>query len=288
MVAYASPPARSGRFIKGYLLGWAVAAVAALAYLVSLAWQPELATTPAAPPQRVAEPDPAIQAMSRTLAEVGAMRRSVTDMQKDIGQLKVSVDQREAQDKVVDSRLTALEDRVASITAPVAAAPSPKHKVAEQKGQPKTVVVKGPTGAEPRSPTRIISVTEETPPPPAGVVVSTPPIETGSIAQPAPVIAFGEPVVTPAKQQAAQAFGVQLGASPSLDGLKLTWGLLVEKHGATLASLQPRYIAPKAEGGPYRLLAGPLPTRAEADKVCADMGVGRNSCFSTTFVGQPL
>jgi hypothetical protein len=47
-------------------------------------------------------------------------------------------------------------------------------------------------------------------------------------------------------------------------------------------------VPPRAEGGPYRLLAGPLPSKADAEKVCADMGVGRKGCFSTGYIGQPL
>jgi hypothetical protein len=81
---------------------------------------------------------------------------------------------------------------------------------------------------------------------------------------------------------------VQLAAGPSLDALKLSWSLLAERHGAILATLQPRFVPPRNEGGPYRLVAGPLPSKADADKVCADMGVGRTACFSTTFIGQPL
>jgi hypothetical protein len=68
---------------------------------------------------------------------------------------------------------------------------------------------------------------------------------------------------------------VQLAAGPTLDSLRLSWNLLRDRHGAPLASLQPRFIAPRAEGGPYRLLAGPLPSKADADKVCADIRVGK-------------
>ena len=51
---------------------------------------------------------------------------------------------------------------------------------------------------------------------------------------------------------------------------------------------KPRYVPPRTEGGPYRLVAGPLPSKADADKVCTDMGVGRQGCFSTQLAGEPL
>jgi cell division septation protein DedD len=151
-------------------------------------------------------------------------------------------------------------------------------------------------GEPPRAPTHIISVTETPKAAPAPTVkpegtapkaeapkTESPNIETGSIAAP-PAITFGEPEVTPARQ----AFAVQLAAGPSLDSLRLSWSLLRDRHGGALASLQPRFIAPRAEGGPYRLLAGPLPSKADADKVCTTMGVGKQSCFSTPYTGDPL
>jgi hypothetical protein len=62
----------------------------------------------------------------------------------------------------------------------------------------------------------------------------------------------------------------------------------VQKHGEALGALNPRVIAPKSGSGPYRLVAGPLPTRAEAEKVCEQMGVGRKGCISAIFSGDPL
>ena len=63
-------------------------------------------------------------------------------------------------------------------------------------------------------------------------------IETGSITQ--PQIVFGEAVVT----RAEQLYAVQLDTATSLDALRTRWGLLVERNGSTLATLQPRYVAP--------------------------------------------
>ena len=86
---------------------------------------------------------------------------------------------------------------------------------------------------------------------------------------------------------AQQAFAVQLAAGPSLDALRLSWGLLLERHGGALTSLQPRFVAPRTEGGPYRLLAGPLPSKADADKLCAAIA-GKHGCLSTPYIGDPL
>jgi hypothetical protein len=109
------------------------------------------------------------------------------------------------------------------------------------------------------------------------------PIETGSI-QANKEIVFGAPIVTPSD---ARTYAIQLAASPSLDGLRQRWGQLIELHGS-LAALQPRVVAPPTAGGAYRLVAGPIQTKADADRLCADMGVPRNSCFATPYGGSPL
>ena len=54
------------------------------------------------------------------------------------------------------------------------------------------------------------------------------------------------------------------------------------------AALEPRIVPPRSDGGPYRLLAGPFATKADADRVCTEMGVGRNGCYVTTYIGAPL
>ncbi len=277
----------SGRYVKAYLLTWGVLAVGGLGYLGTLAWQPEFLTSP--PPAQVTQPDQGLRAATRALAELGAVRRTMGDMQRDIGQIRETVEQREAREKELQSRVAAIEERVAN--PPLAAAPA-----AQAPEQPKVAgkakTEKARTAAETRA-ARMITVTETpapqpapapSPPPARSPAAPAPAIETGSIAPP-PVIAFGEPVVTPAR---ARPYAVQLAAGPSLDALRLSGGLRVEGH-APLSGLQPHFGPPRAEGtGPYRLVAGPLPSNADAEKVCADMGVGNKGCFAISFIGQPL
>jgi SPOR domain len=293
MAAHAVQHSRSGRFVKAYLLTWGLMATGALAYLGSLAWQPELPGTTSpqlAAAETQSQPDPALETTNRALAEIDTVQRSVGEIQRDVRQLKETVQQQEAQGKVVQTRLDALEQRTTPPEVPVAAAvPAPKPKVAD------TAKVHIRT-AEPRPPTRVIT-TIDGPKPPGEIQPA--PIETGSIAQ-APIV-FGDAVVTtaggsgvstvsaPAPAPAkTNSYAVQLGAGPSLDAIKLSWNLLMERHAGQLATLQPHVVKPRASGGLYRLVAGPLPTRAEADKICKDMGVGRNRCFATVLSGEPL
>jgi hypothetical protein len=282
MAARSTLPAPTGRYIKGYLLTWGMLAAGGLVYLASLAWQPEFLSS--SPPAQVTQPDQGLRAATRALAELGNVRRTLGEMQKDLGQVRETIEQREVNEKAVQARIAALEERVASL--PVATATpeaTPKQRSAER-----AKAEKSRKTVEQRRDPRIVTVepsTPATPPAPVATPESAPVgIETGSIAGPPATITFGEPVVTPARS----VFAVQLGAGPSLDAVRLSWSLLVERH-STLGALQPRVVPPRADGsGPYRLVAGPFASRAEADKACAEMGVGRQGCFATTFIGEPL
>ena len=128
MAAYISQPTRSRRFIKVYLATWALLAVAALAYLAVLAFQPSQST---APRTQVAEPDPgqAMRAMAKATVEMGTMRRNLSDIQKDVSDLKDAAVQNEARDKSVNTRLTIVEERLANIDAET---PAGKAKAADK------------------------------------------------------------------------------------------------------------------------------------------------------------
>jgi hypothetical protein len=295
MAAQASHHAPSGRFIRAYLLTWGLLAAGGLTYLASLAWHPQLFSVQQRP--QMAETDAGVQAANRALAEVGSVRRTVTEIQKDVGRIKDTIGQRELEEKAAQARLSALEDRVTTMaTTPIAQATPESAPTAKSRSSDKAraTAEKRQTGAEPpRAPTHIITLTE-TPAVPvpaakaqegsprAETQTAPPKIETGSIPAPA-VITFGEPEVTPARET----FAVQIAAGPSLDALRLSWSVLVDRHSA-LGSLQPRFVGPRKDGGPYRLLAGPLPSKAEADKVCDAMGVGKQGCLSTPYIGDPL
>lgn len=294
MAEHVAHPPRSERFIKAYLFVWGLLAAGGLTYLATLVWQPDWLSPPPRRPQITteAEPDSALRMASRAIAEVRDVRRSVGDVQRSLGEIRDTLDRSVSEDKVVQTRLTALEGRVSDMTqpaaAPVAAAPAPlvagKGKVAERP-QPKSPgAAKGAEKAEPAAAaTRVMSAVMSVPdqaekPAPE----AAPPIETGSIAS--ATITFGEPVVTRSNTN----FAVQLGAGRSVEALKLSWSLLLDQHGDALSPLQPRVIAPRAGGGSYRLVAGPFDSRAEAEKICAAMALSRNKCFSTVFMGEPL
>jgi hypothetical protein len=286
MSAQAPKHAQSGRFIRVYLLTWGLLAAVGLTYLASLAWHVDLNL-----PQRqqqaaqpVIDPEQGLRVANKALGEIDNVQHTVGEMQKDLGRLKETVGQRDAQDKESQSRLAALEERVSTLATPpvVVTVPSTKQKSAD-----KAKAATEKRASEQRATSRIITVVEEPKPEPpaqAAPPIAPPKLETGSIPAAPPAITFGEPEVTPVRQT----YTVQLWAGPSLDALRMSWLALRDQHGDALASLQPRYVAPRNGNGPYRLVAGPLASKADADKVCAEISKGRDTCFATTALGQPL
>jgi SPOR domain len=285
MAAHIGQPTRSRRFIKVYLMTWALLAVGAVAYLTLLAY-PQPWAAPSRPDTAevdAAKAAPAAATAAKALAEV---RGSLTEIRKDVTHLQDAMGDRVASEKVVKSRLTALEERVATIepgqtppaTPPTSnSGPKPSDK-SEKSAHADTELTTADMLARTKDRTAAVPPSKSgTPPPPET-------IETGSIGGQDEIV-FGEAVVTHAGKRD---FAVQLAAGPSLQVLRHSWGQLVERHGTSLASLKPRIIAPRSEGGIYRLLAGPVPTKADADRICAELGGGPKACFVTAYGGAPL
>ena len=293
MAEHVAHPPRSERFIKAYLFVWGLLAAGGLTYLATLVWQPDWLSPP---PRRIQiaepEPDSALRMASRAIAEVRDVRRSVSDVQRSLGEIRDTLDRSASEERLVNTRLSALEGRVSDMgpqtPTPVAATPAGpagKPKAAERVPAKGAALAKAADkAADPTAATRVMSAVmavpdqAEKPAPEA----AAPSIETGSIGT-AP-ITFGEPVVTRSNTN----FAVQLGAGRSVEALKLSWSLLLDQHGEALSPLQPRVISPRTDGGSYRLVAGPFESRTDAEKICAAMALSRNKCFSTVFMGEPL
>jgi hypothetical protein len=276
-------PARSRLLIKAYLLTWALLALGGLGYLATLAWPTNLFVPTASPPPQIAESEQALRTATRALTEIGAVRRTVSEVQKDVGQVKDAIEQRAEQDKSTQTRLTALEEQISTLAVQASTpAPAPKEKAqqkaATEKARPKT--------AEPRAQIRAVAVGPQSPPNTqiANTQVAQAAIETGSVV-PSEGIGFGEAVVTPSS---TRFYAVQLASGPSPEALRLSWDLLVERNGTSLQGLQPRFVKPRRQGGAYRLVAGPLPNKLEAERICGELQTGRSSCASTEFIGDPL
>ena len=279
MAVYTDQPPRSRRFMKVYLATWALLAVAALAYLGLLAFHPIQGTQ--ARPQ-VAEPDPgqAMRALAKTTVEMGTMRRNLSEIQKDVADLKEASADREAKDKTVTTRLTAVEERLATLhpSANPPDTPPSKAKVSERH-QRKTA----PT-------VRVITVPQDGPAP------APTPLSPSSRTTALPCRWRREALRRRRRSPSASPWlPVQAPSPLPCSSLQVRPCKACGRAGgncasgtASLAALEPRVVPPRSDGGPYRLLAGPFATKADADRVCTEMGVGRNGCYVTTYIGTPL
>ena len=96
---------------------------------------------------------------------------------------------------------------------------------------------------------------------------------------------FGVSTVT--QRPLPTAAALSLSTAQSVTGLRASWLLLTSRHPETFNRLQPRYVADQANST-YRLLAGPILSHAEADRICTELRAQSVSCGVTTYVGSAL
>jgi cell division septation protein DedD len=102
------------------------------------------------------------------------------------------------------------------------------------------------------------------------------PARTAPAPKPAVAAATSNRAPAPvARPIAGGGWRAQLGAYGSPAAAQAQWGALSRKIGA-LSGLQPSY---EQAGKFTRLRAGPLPSRAAADKVCASAKAAGQACF---------
>lgn len=294
-----------------YVMFWGFLATMALAYLLILLTRPDFATAllPSAESTALAHNDPAL---ARVVSDVGGIKKSVTTLQKDLGEVRTAFG-------VQDERIQMLTSRVASLetsprppmaehdTAPpvplsgVSAAPPPPPaldppvpvSLSAQTEAPATQIV---TGALVGPPARKPATPDAKPTPPdlkpttpdmqptvAAPAASTPPATPA--AAPAPVASGW---ATSSKATKSAPVAIQLSTGPSLDSLRLSWQLLTEENRATLKTLLPRYVEIGADPSTYALIAGPIASRDEAQKTCARLKARRVTCTISAYEGDPL
>jgi predicted RNA methylase len=79
--------------------------------------------------------------------------------------------------------------------------------------------------------------------------------------------------------------GLELVTGPSVDALRLNWGVLAERHGATLKNMEARYNA-ASQTGPFQLLAGPVASADEGFRLCEQFRVKGTPCKVGPFGGH--
>lgn len=100
-------------------------------------------------------------------------------------------------------------------------------------------------------------------------------------------LSAAEPVPAPAPKPKAEkkAVGVELVVGESPNDMQTQWEALHDQYPELLGSATPRVTA--AENG-VSLLAGPFPSGAKAEKVCARLALDGLHCRVAPYTGEPL
>jgi hypothetical protein len=238
---------------------WAVLAGVSMAYLGVLTVSPEILTAIGAP---VVPGDPESNQGQRFAAKLAT---DVQSLQQTVTQLRGEV--------------SALRDG-----APVAI-----KTAAQQSGDPKQPDQQ--RWPEPKLQARLGTPLDGTRV--AGMIITNP-----GLPQSAPSQASAQPPATDAATAAravqtsviappapAGPLGLELVTGPSVDSLRLNWGVLAERHGAALKNLEVKYLA-GGQNGPFQLLAGPVASADEGFRLCEQFRVKGTPCKVGPFHGQ--
>jgi hypothetical protein len=241
-------PTRRRTFTMNVIVFMGLGALA-LAYLIFVGARPDLV---AAWRDKPDEAQTAIAETQRTveraLADLDPIKQGVGEMKMDVENMKTGMQEAMERDRILLSKVETLERTTAQATDKVAAAPAAPKKAAPVQAAAKPTAAAAPAKT----------------------------IETGSIEPPK--------AAAPAKPAPV---GVLLATGPSLDSLRLSWQILNDRHGASMKTLQPRYVVSgKPEERTYGLVAGPLETVADAKSVCKTMADNGIACEVSQYRGN--
>jgi SPOR domain len=260
------------------------------------------------------------RAAAHVAAELNALKQSVAQVQLDLSKVQTEMLTQGEQQKSVTAQLSSLAARMPEgasvVNTKVEAAPAPAPTAA-----PQVQTLRGYSAGKDPAPAAVPPVEAQSAvaqPPVADVVPTAPPaasaavpriinadatagapkLETGSLnvaptagaqapakAAATQAISFGPATVKPAPKPV----GIKVSTGDSVDSLRLSWSLLSEKHGDALKNMQPRVVASGDPQNPtYDLVAGPVKSKAEANKVCKSLAAQGVPCTIGAFAGDSL
>ncbi len=109
--------------------------------------------------------------------------------------------------------------------------------------------------------------------------MSPPPLVTPPVAASAP--AADPSAEVPAKPE----YGIDLGATVSVEAIRGEWAKVKANYGPLLTGLRP-LASPRQRG--YRLVIGPFPTAAAAARLCAKFNAACVACRTAKFTGEDV
>lgn len=282
-----SHPIRKAPLFTPYVVVWSMFGALSFGFLMVLGLAPEWLDD-LRPAATFSDPqsNQGQRAAARMAADIGELKDSVAQVHLELSKIKTDVAMQGAQQKSVADQVTSLEARISgSLPAAALETSSPAAEAAKP-----AAPADGNTGPA-KSPVKTLKVINANPA--AGAA-----LETGSVSGQAAQLKPAKPVVQD-KQMAAfdtaitkttpGPVGIKISTGASVDSLRLSWGLLADKHGDALGNLEPRYLAGGDKSNPtYDLVAGPLPSKADAAQVCKTLAQRGVACTVGGFNGEAL
>jgi sporulation related protein len=142
--------------------------------------------------------------------------------------------------------------------------------------------------ATPASPPPVVSAPETTataaPPPARPATGAAPPMASERLSAAHSATANASESVATRTE-----FGIDLGTSATIEGLRTQWATLKSKQPALFEGLRPIVaVRDGAKGLELRLIAGPLANAGAAARLCAALSAGGLTCQPAVFDGQRL
>ncbi len=293
-------PLRRRPIFTPYVFGWIMAGTVAAGYFAILLTAPDLIEDFAPGGVHLTEPqdNQGQRAAARLASDVRKLRDSMAQVQLELSRVKSDVANQGERERALTGQLVALEKKLSAAESARAietatprdpsqppAGTSVPHETIETMAPPPDAINAPPEQQASGSPQQPKLINADT-------LVTTVPIETGSVttaaravAKAGDAISFGPVIVKPA----AKPIGVQISSGPSVDNLRLSWSLLADRHADTLKNLQARYVESGDPAAPnFDLIAGPIKSKSEAARVCKALAAKNIPCKVGDFAGDAL
>ena len=306
-------PFRRRPLFTPYVVMWTLGGIFAASYMIVAVASPDLLEDLTPTSAVIADPqsNQGQRASARLAAEINALRDSISQVQLDLAKVKTDVASHGAREKQLSAQLVALEQKLTTAeqhaietTAPRTPGTSPQQEAAAPRLEtPPELRVDAPgltlSPPSPSEPDDMQSVVGPAQPKLINADASAKPaIETANVksaakaeAKPAAdpkapaQTAFTTAIIRPAPKPV----GVLLSSGASVDSLRLSWSLLADRHADTLKNMEARYLTSGDAANPnFDLVAGPIKSKAEAQKVCKTLAARNIPCKIGDFAGDAL
>ncbi len=250
----------------GYVTVWAILAALALAYLALLVVRPDLAERLLAPPAVGSPEDNRGQrALTKALAEIKDLRQTAKVLERELAEVRAAMAASEIRDTALTARVATIEAALQKL-----ASPAGGPQIVSPASQPGDPLASAPAP-------RVIGHVEDRP------------TKATREARPAEPPRIAATTVAPTVgTKSASGVGIQIASGPSLDAVRLSWQLMQETHKAAFKALEPRVVEVPGDPPSFKLIAGPLSTGDEAEKLCVRLRQRRTTCTVHPYAGKPL